>query len=387
MKFSNSLRQKTGHVDVQVSLLTCSIVIVSCIIMFFVTFSIMKSILRDVYGFETDIAYGMISSRIEDNLYEEDLTETDRDKAYSYLSAMRENMMLTDIIIYRSGKDGNPEYVIDTKHYRDNGGALGASVTDVTQKDLKKLIDGTYYGNGDFYKIDGRLRYMKFYPVYDKGRKVKGAVGIASDADDLYVAEQILRVLFFVIIILGCLISIKFANTIFKRISNPLYQDSSNTDSLTGCKNKNSYTVDLHNIELSKPDGYSVISVDMNGLKPINDTKGHQAGDMYLRRTSSVIHKAVENEGAVCYRVGGDEFIVIMKDKTLKELEAAAKRIDEFTAQENRENSGLNLSMSVGYALFDAERDRNFSTTVERSDKMMYENKRLFYQKKNMEMR
>ena len=387
MKFSSGIKQKTGRVDVQVSLLTCSIVIASCIIMFVVTFSIMKSILRDVYSSEADIVSGMISSHIEDSLYGEDLSESDRDKTYSYLSAMMDNMHSADIIIYRSGNDRNPEYVIDTKHYKDAGDAKGKSVEDVTFTDLKKLMEGDYYGNGDFYKIDGQLLYMKFYPAYDKTKTVIGAVGIASDAGDLYVAEQILRVLFFAIIILGCLISIKFANIIFRRISNPLYQDSANTDALTGFKNKNSYTVDLHNIERSRQDGYSAISVDMNGLKTINDTKGHQTGDMYLRHTATVIRKALENEGAVCYRIGGDEFVMIMKGKTYEELEAAAKRIEEYTALENEENSGLTLSMSVGYALFDASNDRNFSTTIERSDKMMYENKRIYYQKKNMPLR
>ena len=56
---------------------------------------------------------------------------------------------------------------------------------------------------------------------------------------------------------------------IFKRISNPLYQDMSNTDTLTGLKNKNSFTVDMHNIESGNQLRYAIVTVDLNGLKNI----------------------------------------------------------------------------------------------------------------------
>ena len=88
----------------------------------------------------------------------------------------------------------------------------------------------------------------------------------------------------------------------------------------------------------------------------------------------------------IAYRVGGDEFTVFAKDKTLEEIKELAEEIEE-TAAKNREQSGSTLTMSIGYAKFDPQEDRNFAKTIERSDNMMYENKRMFYQKKNMNIR
>lgn len=386
MKLAKTLKEKSERVDFQVSLLTCSLICFSCMIMFVVTFSVMRSILKDTYSHETDLVSGIIASHLDDELYEPGLKESDRSKTLAYLTAMRENMTSADITIYRTD-NGSPVYVLDTELEKNGKRVRGLTVEDETKGDLVKLIDGRYFENGGFYKVNGSFRYIKFYPVYDNTKSVKGAVGIAADAGDLYIAEQILRILFFVIILLGCLIAIKFARSVFRSISNPLYQDAMNTDALTGLKNKNSFTVDLHNIERSKTKRYSVISIDLNGLKTINDTLGHQTGDIYIKRAAEVIRKASQNDDAACYRIGGDEFIIILKDKSLKDLEELAKRIDEEIEKNNEGKNGIRLSMSIGSAQFDSEQDRNFSTTIERSDKIMYENKRMYYQKKNMQPR
>ena len=122
----------------------------------------------------------------------------------------------------------------------------------------------------------------------------------------------------------------------------------------------------------------------MNGLKMINDTLGHQTGDLYLQRAAAVIRQATENHNAACYRIGGDEFIVILKDKTTEQLEAIASLIDHLTEKDNDEKKGKKLSLSVGFAQFDPMQDKYFSMTVERSDKIMYENKRQYYLNNNM---
>ena len=244
-----------------------------------------------------------------------------------------------------------------------------------------------YIISGDFLSTDGGYRYANFYPVSEDGRNVKGVVGVMINARSVRTFNIVLRVLVAIIIFLCCLISIRFSRRIFKKISNPLYQDSSNTDNLTGLKNRNSFTVDLHNIEVNSTDRYSVITIDLNGLKVINDTRGHQAGDMYIQRAAKILRDVMRDKtDYIAYRVGGDEFSVIARDKSVDDLKKFIADVDALTEEGNKSN-GITLTMSIGYAKFDKELDRNFASTIERSDNMMYDNKRMFYMKKNMEMR
>ena len=219
----------------------------------------------------------------------------------------------------------------------------------------------------------------------EDGRNVKGVVGVMINAQNIYTFNIVLRILAIIIVFLCCLISVRFSRRIFKKISNPLYQDSSNTDALTGLKNKNSFSVDLHNIEASNTDRYGILTIDLNGLKTINDTRGHQAGDIYIQRAAKILRDAMKDRtDFIAYRVGGDEFSVIAKDKSIDDMKQFIAVVEELTVEGNK-NSGIMLTMSIGYAKFDPEKDRNFSDTIERSDSMMYENKRMFYLRKRME--
>ena len=241
-----------------------------------------------------------------------------------------------------------------------------------------------YANTGAFYaSLDG-FRYLNFYPIMDGGT-VKGVVCIGIDANRVYIFKIILRVIVIILILLCCLISVRFSMAIFKRISNPLYQDMSNTDTLTGLKNKNSFTVDMHNIESGNQSWYAIVTVDLNGLKNINDSRGHQMGDIYIQNGADAIRKAMEGTDFIGYRVGGDEFSVVLKDCDIDMVKNFADRIARMADSINR--GGIKTSMSIGYAKFNAEKDRNFSMTMERADAMMYENKRLYYKTKNLKRR
>ena len=90
----------------------------------------------------------------------------------------------------------------------------------------------------------------------------------------------------------------------------------------------------------------------------------------------------MEGTDFIGYRVGGDEFSVVLKDCDIDMVKNFADRIARMADSINR--GGIKTSMSIGYAKFDAEKDRNFSMTMERADAMMYENKRLYYKTKNL---
>lgn len=376
------LRKKLEKVNTQVSLLTCMLVVFSCLIIYFVTSGVMISILTDAYDARANLTFETIESHLDDRLYGNYISDGAYTSVMSYLTAMKESMDISEIFIAKRKNNGEIVYLLDTEN--DEVG-LDMRKYQVTGK-VRECIDDMYVlsivHSGKFFNMPDGYRYMNFYPVFENSNSVKGVVCIAIDADNVHTARIILYVLVGLILILCCIISVRFSNKIFRKISNPLYQDASNTDNLTGLKNKNSFSVDMHNIEEGNTGRYGIITIDLNGLKHINDTRGHQAGDMYIQRASKILKAAMAGTDFVGYRVGGDEFSIISKDKSLEEINDMVLLIEKKT-EESNVNNGMILTMSIGFAKFDKDRDRNFSMTIERSDAMMYENKRQYYKKKN----
>lgn len=385
-KVKDSVRRGLEKVDIQVSLLTCALVIFSSLVIFFVTSGIMLSVITNLYDERADLTLATIESHIDDSIFRDDISDSAYAAEMSYLSMARDNMKISEIYIYRKNYSDSIECVLDTSNAEDKDFKTDKIETGKIEESVGDVYYTAYARSGDYIHTDNGYRYMRFYPVKEDARNVKGVIGVGIDASRILTIKTILHILIAIIILLCCLISIRFSKRIFKKISNPLYQDASNTDALTGLKNKNSYTVDLHNIEMGNTERYGVITIDLNGLKEINDTRGHQAGDLYIQRAAKILREALEGTGCIIYRIGGDEFAVFIKDGTIEQIKEMVSRIDEKTI-ENQQKTGSTLTMSIGYAKFDSNEDRNFAHTIERSDNMMYNNKRMFYMKKNMKMR
>ena len=382
-KLKKIFKRQIEKVNVQVSMLTCALIIFSCIIIYLVTSGIMTSILTDAYDERANLTFQTIESHLDNRLYEDNMPSGAFNAVMSYLAAVKDNMAISEIYVYRKDSDNNIMCVLDTKNADNPSAVRKEIVSGKIEKYVNDMYVRNYVHSGKFLFTDKGCRYMNFYPVTNDGRNVKGVIAITINAWNVQTAKIILKILVTIIIFLCCLISIRFSNKIFRKISNPLYQDASNTDTLTGLKNKNSFAVDLHNIEEGNTERYAVITIDLNGLKHINDTRGHQAGDMYIQRAAKILRTAMEDTDFIGYRVGGDEFTIVAKDKTTEEIKEFIEKVNNLIDEGNKTN-GMTLTMSIGYAKFDKEKDRNFSMTIERSDAMMYENKRMYYKMKNM---
>ena len=146
-----------------------------------------------------------------------------------------------------------------------------------------------------------------------------------------------------------------------------------NQDALTGVKNKHAY-IDVekqlnYQIEEGEPVKFALVVFDVNGLKTVNDTKGHQEGDAYIRRACQEICDVFKRSPV--FRVGGDEFAVIAQGCDYELLEERIKEIEE----NNRENLAANeVVIACGMARY--EDDRSVSAVFERADFNMYEDKR-----------
>jgi diguanylate cyclase (GGDEF)-like protein len=123
------------------------------------------------------------------------------------------------------------------------------------------------------------------------------------------------------------------------------------TDNLTGLGNHRAFHHDLSaEIYRRAATGsvFALMAIDLDGLKQINDTQGHQAGDRYIERICEVLRRTTEGHGTV-YRVGGDEFMVLLPGKRNWDALALAHKIDEATrAAVKRRALSIGLTESIG---------------------------------------
>jgi diguanylate cyclase (GGDEF)-like protein/PAS domain S-box-containing protein len=167
--------------------------------------------------------------------------------------------------------------------------------------------------------------------------------------------------------------------TAFKKLEEEL-RALSLTDALTGLHNRRGFFT-LAELQLRLADrqrqGMYMLYADMDNLKQINDTHGHQEGDRALVETARLL-QATYRASDVVSRIGGDEFAVIpvgtVKDVVAVILGRFKKNLDAFNAQARL---AYTLSVSMGVVMYDPLHPVPLDELISEADKMMYEQKRL----------
>ena len=152
-------------------------------------------------------------------------------------------------------------------------------------------------------------------------------------------------------------------------------------DSLTSVQNKaafDNYINELH--ERIEQEGISDIAIaifDCNDLKPINDRYGHDKGDAYIQASAEQIRRVFGRSPV--FRIGGDEFAVVIENEDFRERETLKAQFEKNTQETrtDKENGWEQIDLAMGMAEYDPQSDRSLHDTIRRADKNMYENKRL----------
>ena len=145
-------------------------------------------------------------------------------------------------------------------------------------------------------------------------------------------------------------------------------------DELTGVKNKASFLEYEKKLQRSIEDGtvqdFAILICDLNGLKAINDHYGHIMGDAYIRSASSLICHIWAHSPV--FRIGGDEFAVILQGEDFENREALMRHMDQII-QENKKMD--RVVFSAGLAEYQPDSDQTVSDVFECADSLMYRNK------------
>lgn len=137
-------------------------------------------------------------------------------------------------------------------------------------------------------------------------------------------------------------------------------------DDLTGCYNRKAYNIRKEQLPTND---VGVIFVDVNGLKHINDTQGHKAGDVLISDLGKML-KAYFGGNDV-FRVGGDEFVIFKTNIKIEELKASV------WVFKNAIDTMHKTTVAVGYSLANG----NLEAAITEAEKYMYKNKVEFYEK------
>ena len=146
-------------------------------------------------------------------------------------------------------------------------------------------------------------------------------------------------------------------------------------DSLTGLLNRQAFYADIRN---NPEDITALVSLDMNGLKAINDSEGHAAGDEALSTLALCFMRALRR-GQSGYRTGGDEFAIICRRCSREETDQLVERIRNYVAE-------TAYSCSVGYSCA-GEESRDTDELLRESDAMMYAEKARYYENSGRDRR
>ena len=142
-------------------------------------------------------------------------------------------------------------------------------------------------------------------------------------------------------------------------------------DALTGLLNRHAYYADIRN----DPKTISaIISIDMNGLKLLNDTDGHAKGDEALVKLSLCFVSTLTNK-QTGYRIGGDEFVIVCRKTSEEEVLQIVQNIREKVAK-------TEYSCAIGYS-FNTDGNKPIPSLLKESDEMMYIEKEKHYSDSN----
>lgn len=183
---------------------------------------------------------------------------------------------------------------------------------------------------------------LRLTPIYDSSGKLTVIEGIARDFTERRIMENRLEYL-------------------------------SMHDSLTGMYNRASYEQFISSLAGEHQKLVGVIICDVDGLKIINDSLGHEAGDQLIKTVSEVLTASLKQADLVA-RIGGDEFVAIMIGLGEDEIYQICRNIKQAVAEANRRDQGIPISLSLGYSS-GMLGPRNIKAIIREADDYMYRQK------------
>ena len=205
----------------------------------------------------------------------------------------------------------------------------------------------------------------------------------SKDLDEQYIYEQILKMedsdnrtvlIGFGMFVFA--IAIMFTNYSYMNKRTKESEMIAAIDPMTGVKSKHAYLIKEKELNSSISEGrdtkFAIVVCDVNGLKTINDTLGHQAGDEHICKASRMVCEIFKH--SPLYRIGGDEFVAILTGQNYRLRRELMRQLHNMSVDHI---SGNDVVISGGMSEYHAGEDLSFHDVFQRADQLMYEEKQL----------
>ncbi|MBR0235135.1 MAG: GGDEF domain-containing protein [Clostridia bacterium] len=172
------------------------------------------------------------------------------------------------------------------------------------------------------------------------------------------------------------LLSVNTELTISKHVASEM-EELANKDALTGVRNKTAYDREVNDLERQIKNGdakFAIAMIDLNFLKYINDTYGHESGNVAITELSSLICGTFKHSSV--FRIGGDEFAIILKNEDYANAGALVEKFKALIMEKYNDESAepwRRISAAIGLSEFEKDSDADVHEVFRRADKAMYE--------------
>ena len=221
-----------------------------------------------------------------------------------------------------------------------------------------------------------------YKPVYDSNGVCKCYIGADCSMEGLreYTRKVIGEVCCFALVAMVIVLAVGIFVTdrsVIRKMDK--LEDRAYVDTLTGLQNRTAFYEYIGALNKKREAGYedfSILMIDVNFLKRVNDTYGHEEGNIYLQGAAELMAKVF---GRDClYRIGGDEFVQILEGKAQDGVEDRIRTFNEEVKKLQADDSlkpWEKVSAAVGIAKYDKGRDATAEETFRRADEAMYREK------------
>lgn len=330
----------------------------------------------------------LAASSVDGNLHRE-LLDPDRYNAELYARTLaplvRFHSNIPDVfyVYTMAERQGETYFVLDTANSPDlkTGHTLRASAymerfhlrAEYASDWLEQLAAGKTWVTPTFQVDDYGYFLTGHAPILDSEGRYSGFVGVDFDLD--YYMDQERR---FRLIGIGSLVAVLAASLLVGFLVARYHFDlhhqierhyhSSIRDELTGLLNRRGALEAVGRNLSRQSTSHAALLVDIDGLKTVNDTLGHAAGDAVITRLAATLRESVRN-GDVAARIGGDEFLIVAPDCNAEVAQLIARHIlDRFSASD----SGSPLcSVSIGISI-EPGTQADFDGMYKRADEALY---------------
>jgi len=284
----------------------------------------------------------------------------------------------------RTNIDGN--YLMMDNHYIIE--TTIKNIDEELQNHLDKLTLHADY-NHEYVQNRSNKYFIHSSPFYDIHKTEVGKFHILLDTSEEYkfAIELLVKVSLIILVLLSFMIVYYFRflqknekelNAVYQKV-----QRISMTDGLTNLYNKRHYLnnapVQLKNCSRSK--GYiSFILIDVDEFKKYNDFYGHLKGDDVLKQISNTIRNVFKRASECCYRVGGEEFLIVSNDTEInngyKMAELLRESINDLLIEHKNNNKEKIVTVSIGICTQKADNATTINDLYDNADKALYKSKK-----------